>query len=279
MIPKLPTAIHIDTDEELQHLARTLSQEALLAVDTESNNLYAYQGQVCLVQLSTRTNDYIIDPLPITDMQPLGDLLADERIEKIFHAAEYDLICMRRDFGFEVQNLFDTMYAARLCHIENFSLANLLETFFQVEANKKHQLDNWGARPLKPASLVYAQMDTHYLPTLRDMLVERLQELNRMEEAREVFSDVLRIEARNNGFDPDGFWKVGIPHSLTRRQMAVLRELYLLRDAMARDEDRPPFKVMTNKVLVTLAHEQPRNYTQLYRMKGLAPRFVRIWGG
>jgi ribonuclease D len=185
---------------------------------------------------------------------------------------------MNRDFGFVVHNLFDTMYAARLCHINRFGLGDLLSRFFKVEVDKSHQTDNWGIRPLKQGSLNYAQMDTYYLPRLRDTLHEKLVELNRLEEAQEVFLDVLRVEVRENGFDPEGFWKLGAPNALTRRQMAILRELYLLRDAIARDEDEPPFKIFTNNVMVSIARSQPQNYTDLYDIKGLSPRYVRQWG-
>jgi ribonuclease D len=276
--PTLPPAIHIDTDEKLQKLVRELKNEPLLALDTESNSLYAYHTRTCLIQLSTRQQDYIIDPFAITDMQPLGTLLADEHIEKVFHAAEYDLICMHRDFGFVVHNLFDTMYAARLIHINRFGLGDLLERFFKVTVDKSHQTDNWGTRPLKQDSLIYAQMDTHYLPQLRDTLRAELEKLHRLDEAQEVFKDVLRVEVRENGFDPEGFWKLGAPNALTRRQMAILRELYLLRDAIARDEDTPPFKIFNNNVMVSIARSQPQNYTDLYDTKGLSPRYVRQWG-
>jgi ribonuclease D len=276
--PELPPAIYIATHEALRELVQQLQHESLLALDTESNSMYAYHTKTCLIQLSTRQQDYIIDPFTIEDMQPLGTLLADERIEKVLHGAEYDLICMNRDFGFTVRNLFDTTYAARLCQVNRFGLADLLSKFFKIEMDKKHQTDNWGIRPLKADSLAYAQMDTHYLPELRDILLEKLQELNRVEEAQEVFADVLRIEVKENGFDPEGFWKIGAPNALSKREMAILRELYLLRDAMARDVNVPPFKIFTNEVMMSIARQQPQNFTDLYDMKGLSPRYVRQWG-
>jgi ribonuclease D len=276
--PKLPPAIYIATDEKLVGLVQQLQNEPLLALDTESNSMYAYHTKTCLIQLSTRTEDYIIDPLAITDMQPLGTLLADERIEKVFHGAEYDLILMNRDFGFTVHNLFDTTYAARLCQVARFGLADLLSKFFSVEMDKKHQTDNWGIRPLKADSLAYAQMDTHYLPALRDVLLEKLKELKRVEEAQEVFGDVLRVEVKENGFDPEGFWKIGAPNAMNKREMAILRELYLLRDSMARDANVPPFKIFTNEVMMSIARQQPQNFTDLFGMKGLSPRYIRQWG-
>lgn len=276
--PKLTPATYIDTTQALETLVQKLSGEEQLAIDTESNNMYAYYGQVCLIQVSTREQDYIIDPLAIDTMSSFGDLLRDDTIEKIFHAAEYDLICMKRDFGFDMRNLFDTMFAARLTGAKKFGLGDILHKYFDVAVDKRHQLDNWGKRPLPKDSLLYAQMDTHYLHELRDMLNQELAELGRLEEVQEVFEDVLRIEIKPRDFDPDGFWKIGKPRSLNRRQMALLKELYLLREGLAEDEDQPPFKVLTNKALVNMAQQQPLDYRSLQNIKGLAQRAIRRYG-
>lgn len=278
MTSSMPPATYIATDSELQKLLPLLKQEDLIAVDTESNSLYAYRGQVCLIQVSTNQQDYILDPLTIEDMQPFGEILVDKNIEKIFHAAEYDLICLRRDFGFEVENLYDTMCAARLCHIEKFGLRDVLKQLLNVQIDKQHQLDNWGARPLPQDSLRYAQMDTHYLPALRNILNEKMQALGRMEEAQEVFQDVLRVEARDPEFDPDGYWKLGLPNGLSRRKMAILRELYLTRDQIAQEEDMPPFKVISNRALVALAEQAPRSTNELSHIRTLSGRQARYYG-
>lgn len=275
---KLPPITYIDSTHGLKTLVKNLSNEAQLAVDTESNSMYAYYGRVCLVQLSTREQDYIIDPLAIDDMQPLGDLLYDESIEKIFHAADYDLICLKRDYDFEVRNLFDTMFAARLAGVKVFGLADLLNEHFGVEVDKRHQLDNWGKRPLEKDSLVYAQMDTHYLHQLRDNLYDELAQLGHLEEAQEIFEDVLHIEVKEREFDRDGYWKIGRPKSLSRRQMSILRELYLLREKLAEKEDRPPFKVMSNQALVNMAMKQPQGFNSLHHIKGLGKRAVHRYG-
>ena len=275
LTPKLTPATYIETSQALEDLVLALSGEEQIAVDTESNNMYAYHGQVCLIQVSTRNHDYIIDPLKIDDISIFGELLCDEKIEKIFHAAEYDLICMKRDFSFEVRNLFDTMFAARLVGAKKFGLGDILMQYFDVEVDKRHQLDNWGKRPLPKDSLLYAQMDTHYLHELRDILHDELYELDRLDEAQEVFQDVLRIEIKPRDFDPNGFWKIGKPHSLNRRQMALLKELYILREELAEEEDQPPFKVLSNKALVNMAREKPQNYRSLKEIKGLGQKPIR----
>ncbi len=275
---QFPPATCIDTTEALQKLVIQLAQEPLLAIDTESNSMYAYRERVCLVQISTRSADYIIDPLAGVDMSLLAPLMADPNIEKVFHAAEYDLICLTRDYGFTFYNLFDTMTAARICGYKTIGLAYLLAEHCGVEIDKSHQRDDWGQRPLSYESLRYAQMDTHYLPALRDTLQARLESLKRLDEAREAFIDACHVHLPERDFDPDGYWRIGMPHDLTRREMAILRELYLLREDIAQKRDAPAFKVFSNRTLIAIARYQPRNNDELLTIEGMSPLMVRRYG-
>lgn len=277
-LPVIPPAEYINTDEALNHLMQHLQHEDTLAIDTESNNMYAYHGRVCLIQLSTRTHDYIIDPLMVDNVQLLGPLLRDSQIEKIFHAAEYDLMCLKRDFDFDVVNLFDTMYAATLLGATNIGLADLLSEHFDVALDKSHQTDDWGVRPLPTDSLQYAQMDTHYLPDLRDMLYEQLQRANALDEAYEIFADAARVDVKTRTFDPDGYWKLGRPNALSRRQMAILRQLYTLRDHLARRADTPTYNILSNNMLVDLATHAPANYTELARIANMNAGIIQLYG-
>jgi ribonuclease D len=275
----LPQPIFIDSPEKLDALVKALAGETLLAIDTESNSLYAYRERVCLIQLSTRAADYIIDPLTIPDMQPLAPLFADPSVEKVFHAAEYDLMCMKRDFGYTFNNLFDTMIAARVCGRKLIGLGNLLGDLAGVRVDKSHQRDDWGQRPLPEASLLYAQMDTHFLPLLHDHFVEQLALLNRLDEAREAFRDVCRVPAaRRDEFDAEGYWRMSLPNNLTRRAAAILREIYVLREEIARERDVPPFKVFSDKTLITVAQTVPTTLGDLSQIEGMTPLQVRRYG-
>jgi len=268
----------IDDADTFRWLAVELSKERLLALDTESNSLHAYKERVCLVQLSTRQQDYIIDPFAIADLSPLGVLLADPHIEIVLHAAEYDLMTLKRDYGFAINNLFDTMIAARIAQYTSFGLASVLEYHFDVKPDKSHQRDNWGKRPLSADSLLYAQMDTHYLPRLRDELHAKLVELGRWEETQEIFREAAEVPAADNTTDPEGYWNIGRPADLNRTQMAVLRELYLLREELAEAEDVAIFKVLTNNQMVNIAREIPRALRQLNDVKRVPGIVVRRYG-
>ncbi|MBI1258586.1 MAG: ribonuclease D [Chloroflexi bacterium] len=275
----LPQPTTIDSADKLKTLAQALAQEPLLAIDTESNSLYAYRERVCLIQLSTRTADFIIDPFDLPDLQPLAPLFANPAIEKVFHAAEYDLMCMKRDFGFIFRNLFDTMIAARVCGRKQIGLGALLSDLAGIPVDKSHQRDDWGRRPIPPDSLLYAQMDTHYLPMLRDYFMQELKHLHRIEEAREAFSDVCLVPpARSEDFNPEGYWRIAQPHHLTRRTSALLRELYIAREHLAQEKDTPPFKIMLDKTLVAVAQAAPTSLGDLAGIDGMSPTLIRRYG-
>ena len=139
-------------------------------MDTESNSLYAYQEQVCLIQFSTRDKDYLIDTLALEDLSILGPIFHSDKILKVFHAAEYDLICLFRDYGFRFDYLFDTMVAARILGLPQIGYGPLLDQYFDIKMNKKYQRANWGKRPLNPEMLEYARQDSHYLIALQELL-------------------------------------------------------------------------------------------------------------
>jgi ribonuclease D len=275
----LPPATRIETQDDLERLVDTLIDQSLIAIDTESNSLYAYQEQVCLIQLSTRSHDYIVDPLMIQDMRPLGKLTKFKHIEIVFHAAEYDIMCMKRDFGFEFNNLFDTMMAARICGIKLVGLGNLLKHYAGVTVDKSHQKDNWGKRPLAAESLQYAQMDTHYLPFLRDELYNELKSLGRLDEAAESFEAICDVPASTRkSSDPEGFWKIGTPNMLNATETLILRELYDLRESISQQENLPSFRVLSNKILVALSRSTPSTIAEVKLIKGISPRQIRKYG-
>lgn len=274
-----PPATYIKDDVALKKLVESLADEPLLAIDTESNSLHAYQERVCLIQLSTRTKDYIIDPLTVNDVSPLGELMTANQIEKVFHAAEYDIMCMKRDFGFTFHNLFDTMAAARICGYKTIGLGNMLKDLADVKVDKRHQRDDWGKRPLPEDSLHYAQIDTHYLPALRDKMRHELVEMNRLTEAAETFAEICDVPpATTNGYDPDAFWRLGLPNMLKRDELLILRELHEMRETLAKKQDKPPFKIIDNKALIALAQSAPASVRDLKAIQGISPRQAKRYG-
>jgi ribonuclease D len=265
---------------DLRRLAEHLLDQSRVGVDTESNSLYAYQEQVCLIQFSTQQADYLVDPLSLDTLAPLADLFSNRRIEKIFHAAEYDLICLYRDFGFEFANLFDTMWAARVAGREAIGLSALLEDEFGVIVDKRYQRANWGKRPLSAEMLAYARLDTHYLIPLRNRLYHELENCGRLDLAQEDFLRMERLYQRSslNGTPPDCWVRINGTRDLNPQQMAILRELCEYREVVARRHDRPVFKVMGDSTLVSIASACPVSLPELESLPNVSARQVRQHG-
>ena len=152
----------------LAALVERVRAEPVVAVDTESNSFHVYRERICLIQLSTRAEDFIVDPLAV-DVEPLGAVLCDGR-ETVFHGADYDIRCMKREYGWALPRLFDTMAAARRLGRSGLGLSALVESQFGVRLSKAHQRSDWGRRPLTREQIAYAALDTHFLLPLRDVL-------------------------------------------------------------------------------------------------------------
>ncbi len=208
----------------------------------------------------------------------LGSLLQNPKKEKVFHAAEYDLILLKRDYGWQLENIFDTMWAARILGYSRLSLASLLKQFYDVKLNKKYQKANWCHRPLSEPQLAYARMDTHYLIGLRDKLALELERAGRMTEAQETFAQAVSVQPANNEFDPNGFWSVNGVKNMSRRQQGIARALFIYRDRQAKRLNRPHFKVFPNRTLLDLARIGPTNIEALDRIYGMSQGQIRRYG-
>jgi ribonuclease D len=265
----------VDLPESFDLMLDGLAGEPVLGLDTESDSLYRYFHRVCLIQVSTRQADYVVDPLSLPDLSPLGELLADPGVEKVFHAAENDILALKRGFGFKFAHVFDTMLAARILGYRRVGLAALLQEKFDVELDKHTQLTDWGRRPLTPEQLNYACLDSHYLPSLMDLIKEELMGRGRWREAQEAFASLPDTSYVAKSFDPEGFWRCRDARGLNPTELAVLRELYLWRDGQARAMDRPPFKVASDECLVRLSREQPGRMSELH----LGGWQIRHFGG
>lgn len=270
----------ISSPDDLKSLVGLLSSQAVIAVDTESNSLFAYQERVCLIQFSTQSEDFLVDPLALEDLSLLGPVFANREIEKVFHAAEYDLLCLKRDFDFRFANLFDTMWAARILGWKEIGLGAVLNQEFGVRLEKRFQRANWGQRPLSAEQLNYARRDTHYLILLRNRLLKELEQTRRLELAREDFLRLERINEREpstNG--PVGcIERINGTRDLSPQQMAVLQALCNYREQMARKMDRPVFKVIGDKSLVSIAAACPVSVGELESRRMVSPRQAQLFG-
>jgi ribonuclease D len=274
-----PQFTWVAATEPFRHMVATLMPASRVAIDIEADSLYHYFEKVCLVQISTDEATYIVDPLAVRDLSALGPIMADPAVEKVFHAATYDLYCLRRDYGFSFINIFDTHIAAQLLGCDLLGLDSLLENFLGIAHSKRRQRDDWSHRPLAPEQLEYAAMDTHHLLHLRDLLDRNLRDKGRISWAQEEFRFMAEQESGERDFDPEGFRRIKGSRDIPLQQLAVLRALYLLRDRYAREMNVPPFKVVNNSVLLELACNPPGSPHEMFRRPGISFRVARRFGG
>lgn len=261
--------IWVGSATELDRLLGVLRDAPLVAIDTEADSLHSYFDKVCLMQITAAGEDWIVDPLAHFPMDPFGAILRDPSIVKVFHGADYDLRILNRDFGFEIHNLRDTMICAQLLGYSGIGLAALLDRHFGVQVNKAHQRADWSQRPLTPDMLRYAANDTHYLAELVAKLEAELRDKERWEWAVEEFSRLEQIRHTENEPDPESFRKLKNIGRFSRRQLAALARLHAWRDQAARHADRPPFKILGNEALVTIAELLPQSLRELKQVRGM----------
>jgi ribonuclease D len=269
---KTPSARYLDTDAAVTEWLTAAKSARRLALDTEGASFHRFVDRIYLLQLSTDTAHAVIDPLPIAPPALLGALIEDPKVEIVFHDADYDLRLLHQDYGWNVRNVFDTRVAAQLLGMKAFGLAALLEQYFGVKLDKKHQRADWSMRPLTPDMLDYAAQDTIHLLGLRDELHGQLAKKGRLAWAEEEFA---RLESVRWATDDasNGFLKVKGARDLTRRELAVFRELVLWRDAAALKLDRATFRVVSNDVLLEAAKGHPASKESLALIKGM-PRGI-----
>jgi ribonuclease D len=234
-----------------------------VAVDTEADSLHCYQEKLCLVQLSFAGNDYLLDPLAGFDLSPLADALAPK--ELVLQGADFDLRLLRRAMNFTASRVFDTVIAARLLGIREFSLAALVERYFGVTLSKGSQKANWAQRPLSPQMQEYAMNDTHYLLPLADKLEAELRERGRYEWFQQSCARAVAQSAVERVRDEEEAWRISGSGTLSPRASAILRELWRWRDREACAADRPSFHILQNHLLIEAAKSFEAGHTPEFR--------------
>lgn len=278
----------IDKSSQFADLVSRLRIQPLIALDTESDSLFRYYPRVCLIQVTVfadpdnpepqRVVDYLVDPLRLTDISALGPVLADPQIEIVMHAASNDILTLQRDFGFVFTNMFDTQLAARILGWPRVGLAAMLEEKFGVKSNKAMQRTNWGQRPLTDEQITYAQMDTHYLPALRLMLLDELQTRRRLKEAKEAFATLNQIDFAEREPNERNFWQMKGTREVPTAQTGILQALWEWREQEAQRQDRPPFKIVNDGQLIEMAIRAPQTQGNLHSIKGLSDHQLQRYG-
>jgi ribonuclease D len=264
---------YIDTTLVADRFLAAVEQSTTVAVDTEGASFHRFVDRIYLLQMSTRDLTAVLDPLAIGKPDALGRILESDRIEKVFHDADYDLRLLHQDYGWNTRKLFDTRVAAQLLGVRAFGLAALLERSFGLKLDKKHQRADWSMRPLPKDMLDYASQDTMYLLELRDRLAGELETAGRWAWAEEEFERLEGTRWEQPDGEDNGYMRVKGARDLGRRELALFRELVRFRDGIARELDRATFRVAGNEALFAVAKEAPRTMEALTAIKGV-PRGI-----
>jgi len=262
----------------LDELMGSLENERVIAVDTEADAFFSYHQKLCLVQITAGGRDWLVDPLADLDLSPMGEMLADPERIKLLHDAEFDILLLGALHEFRLEGLFDTRVAAAVLGSNSPGLANVISARFDVQLDKSMQRSDWSKRPLSDKQIDYARLDTHYLPELYEQLYAECVERDRLMIVESECRRLEKLRPVQVEVQPNDFVKVKGARELSPAQRAVFKELFVLRDSLARESDKPTFRVINNQALLDVAYRRPKDYRALTAIKGFTPRMATRMG-
>jgi ribonuclease D len=250
-----------------------------LGVDTEANSFHAYRERLCLLQVADGADEWLVDPIALgADLRRIAPLFADPRVAKVFHAAEYDLMLLRKELGVEVRGLFDTQVAITLLKRKQTGLAAVLQEIYGLELSKKEQRSDWGRRPLTAEQMAYARADVRFLPDLHKRLAADLESAGLARHAAHEFARLEREVLTPRPPDPERWRKMKGARELDPEGLARLEALFHWRERTAEARDVPPFRILGNEPLLLLAARPPRDVRDLAAVPGIGWNVARKIG-
>lgn len=260
---------YIDSASELDLARRQWECINEFGVDLEcENNLHYYGAYVSLIQISSRQHNWVVDVLKLGDITPVIQLLEDPEKQKVFHDPSFDLRILCYQFGCRPKNIFDTQLAAVFLGYKELGLAALLEANFGVKKEQRFQLANWTRRPIPKEMLEYAVKDTVFLLDLRDILKKRLQEIGRLGWLEEELSLLDKKEFIFEEMVYSDFPGYG---KFNDTQRGILKNLFLLRDSVARELNRPPYFILNRRRMTDIILHPPKSIQEWRNMRGVHP--------
>ena len=267
----------IENEEELDAFIEKAQAAPMVAVDIEGDSMFHFQEKVCLIQMAANGYTAVIDPLALTDLTRLKPLLESPSICKVIHGADYDVRSLYRDFGIAIENLFDTQLASMYLGWQETSLEAVVARFFGVELDKRCQKKDWSRRPLPDDMAEYAASDVIHLIPLARLLIQELERKGRLQWVREECRLLSMVRPTENKDDPL-FLKFKGAGRLEPRQLAALEALLQMRNAIARQKDRPLFKIIGNAALKKIAMTMPSSLKRLKESRDLSDRQFEMYG-
>lgn len=257
------TVHHVDTPAALAEAAARLRDQPVIGVDTESDSMHCYFEKVCFIQVAAGDDAWIIDTIRLRELGPLQDVFESPDGLKVLHGADYDVLCLSRDFDVRFGRIFDTMLASQFLGRESLGLAALCREHFDVELDKSMTRHNWALRPLDPRYVDYLVDDVIYLGRLHAILAADVDAAGLRDELELELERLRHLRWSAKSFDEEDWRRIKGARAVDREGQPALKALWLLRDKLARDRDLPPFKIMNNQTLIELAMARPRTVQQL----------------
>lgn len=266
----------IESETELKNICKDLLKEKVIGVDLEADSMYCFKEKICLIQIATGHQAFLIDPFDLKEISPFLKVLEDSAVVKVFHGADFDIRSLDRDYQTRVNNLFDTEIACRFLGIKERGLGALLKRNFNIDSDKKYQKADWSKRPFKKEMIQYSVMDVAYLTKLYEIINQKLMNENRLSWAKEEFEIEERVRYESNHSLPL-FQKFKGAGKMDNRTLAVLENLLHLRVQIAKKKDQPLFKIMSNASLTALSENKPVTIEQVTKTKVLSSRQLSMY--
>ncbi len=267
----------IETEKNLKAVVPELKKSVAIAVDLEADSMFNFKEKVCLIQMAVPGMNLVIDTLKVNNLSSLKPLFSNKSIQKIFHGADYDIRSLFRDFGIEVNNLFDTELACRFLGMRETGLDSVLKERFNVNVDKRFQKKDWSRRPLPKEMYDYAARDVVHLKDLAGMLQKELQKKGRLEwvdEECRLLSKVRSVLPENKPL----FVKCKGAGRLDSRSLAVLEQLLQFRLKAAEKKNRPVFKIISTRSLLEISREKPVTVNQLQKLQAVSSKQIGMYG-
>ena len=266
----------IDTQNKLENKYKTLKNEKKIAVDIEADSMHHFKEKICVIQIADSKGPFIIDPLIINNLSLLKPVFENFKITKVFHGADFDIRNFDRDYNIKINNLFDTEIASRFLGIKERSLAALLKKYFNISIDKTLQKTDWSKRPFSNKMILYSLTDVQYLIELSEILKKELINIKRLEWAKEEFELQTKVRYENNNIP--FFLKFKGAGIMDRKTLGVLENLLKMRQKIAKQKNRPLFKIISSNSIAQLAYKKPISLNHLKKIKALSPIQIKMYG-
>jgi ribonuclease D len=272
--------VWIDTQTKMDEAKNDIGNASIVCVDTEYDSFRYFREVLCLIQIDAGGRTYLFDPLGKLDFSFLGTIFKDPAVLKIMHAGDNDIRLLKRDYGFEFANIFDTHQAASILGCHNLSLSTLISQYLDMDLkkDKKMQRSKWETRPLSEEQIRYAVEDTAHLTELYRRLESEIQLRGLKRKAARAFDKIAAVTWNEKLFNPQGCKGIKGYDSLSAHQKHYLLNLYRWRFQKAKKTNMARFRILPDQTLLDLAKSEASSMEMLRDSEILSPEKMNLYG-